>query len=95
MEPDEFKSLVNESRSAHESLGKIKIEATKSEIKYLKYRRSIYVAEDIKKNEKFTKSNLKVIRPGLGLHPKFYESIIGKKSKKALKKGTAMKKSFL
>lgn len=95
LEPDEFKSLVNESKSAYESLGKIKTEPTKSEKKYLKYRRSIYAAEDIKKNERFTKLNLKVIRPGLGLHPKFYDSIIGKKSKKTIKKGTAMKKSFL
>ena len=95
LEPDEFKSLVDESKSAYESLGKIKTEPTKSEKKYLKYRRSIYAAEDIKKNERFTKLNLKVIRPGLGLHPKFYDSIIGKKSKKTIKKGTAMKKSFL
>ena len=94
LEPNEFKLLVKESKIAFESLGKIKITASKSEKKYLKYRRSIYVAEDIKKGEKFTKINLKVIRPGLGLHPKIYEILIGKKSKKDLKKGTAMKKLF-
>ena len=94
LEPNEFRLLVKESKTAFESLGKIKINASKSEKKYLKYRRSIYVAEDIKKGEKFTKVNLKVIRPGLGLHPKIYETVIGKKSKKDLKKGTAMKKIF-
>jgi len=94
LEPSEFKLLVKESKAAFESLGKIKISASKSEKKYLKYRRSIYVAEDIKKGDKFTEVNLKVIRPGLGLHPKIYEILIGKKSKKDLKKGTAMKKNF-
>ena len=94
LETDEFRSLVIESKIAFESLGKIKINISKSEKKYLKYRRSIYVAEDIKKNQKFTKMNLKVIRPGLGLHPKFYEKLIGKKSKIDLKKGTAMKKFY-
>jgi pseudaminic acid synthase len=94
LEPNEFRSLVKESKIAFESLGKIKIDISKSEKKYLKYRRSIYIAEDIKKNQKFNKMNLKVIRPGLGLHPKFYEKLIGKKSKRDLKKGTAMKKFF-
>ena len=95
LEPDEFLSLVKESKVAFESLGKIKFSTSKSEKKYLKYRRSIYVTEDIKKNENFTMKNLKVIRPGLGLHPKFYETIIDKKSNKFLKKGTAMKKIFI
>ena len=95
LETDEFRSLVIESKIAFESLGKIKINISQSEKKYLKYRRSIYVAEDIKKNQKFTKMNLKVIRPGLGLHPKFYEKLIGKKSKIDLKKGTAMKKFYV
>ena len=95
LEPNEFRSLVNESKIAFESLGKIKISISKSEKKYLKYRRSIYVAEDIKKNQKYTKINLRVIRPGLGMHPKFYEALIGQKSKKNLKKGTALKKSLI
>ena len=58
-------------------------------------RRSIYLTEDIKKGEKLTKFNLKVIRPGLGLHPKYYEKMIEKKVKKDLKKGTPMKKTFV
>ena len=76
-------------------MGKINFGVSKSEKKYLKYRRSIYVAEDIKKGEKLNKSNLKVVRPGLGLHPKFYEKLIGKKVKRDLKKGTPMKKLFI
>ena len=94
LEPNEFKLLVKESKIAFESLGKIKVGISKSEKKYLKYRRSIYVVKDVKKGQKLDKSNLKVIRPGLGLHPKFYEKLIGKNSKRNLKKGTAMKKFF-
>ena len=65
-----------------------------SEKKYIKYRRSIYVIRDTKKNEILTKKNVRIIRPGLGMHPKYYPFILGKKAKK-LKKGTALKKSFL
>ena len=95
LEPNEFKSLVKESKIAFESLGKINIGISSSEKKYLKYRRSIYVAEDIKKGEKLSSYNLKVVRPGLGLHPKFYEKLIGRKVKKNLKKGTPMNKLFI
>ena len=95
LEPNEFKLLVEESKIAFQSLGNEKMIISKSEKKYLKYRRSIYLTEDIKKGEKLTKFNLKVIRPGLGLHPKYYEKMIGKKVKKDLKKGTPMKKTFV
>ena len=77
--------LVEESKIAFQSLGNEKMIISKSEKKYLKYRRSIYLTEDIKKGEKLTKFNLKVIRPGLGLHPKYYEKK-WKKGKKDLKK---------
>tara|TARA_B100002052_G_scaffold291142_1_gene310744 strand:+ start:789 stop:1817 length:1029 start_codon:yes stop_codon:yes gene_type:complete len=95
LEPDEFKLLVNESKIAFKSLGKVKLDISKSEKKYQKYRRSIYVVKDIKKGESFTKFNIKIIRPGLGMHPKFYDQLIGKKSKRDIKKGTAMKNFFV
>ena len=95
LEPKEFGQLVDECNTAFESLGKIAIKPTVSENKYLRYRRSIYVVKDIKKNEKLTKKNLSVIRPGLGEHPKYFDSFIGKLSAKNLKKGTPMKKSFI
>ena len=95
LEPEEFKMLVKESQNAYESLGRVQIRPSQSEKKYLKYRRSIYVVENINENERFTKKNLKIIRPGLGLHPKYYNLIIGKKAKKNIKKGTALKLNII
>ncbi len=88
LNPSELKSLVIESKIAWESLGTIKYGPNESEINSLKFRRSIYVSEDIKKGEEFSKKNIKVIRPAMGLHPRYFESIIGRKSKSDYKKGT-------
>ncbi len=95
LEPEEFKFLVKECHNAFQSLGKVDVNPSNSEKKYLKYRRSIYVVEDIEKNQIFTEKNLKVIRPGLGMHPKNYNFVLGKRAKKYLKKGTAMNKNFI
>ena len=95
LEPKEFGQLVVECNTAFESIGTIATKPTISEKKYLRYRRSIYVVKDIKKNEKFTKKNLAVVRPGLGEHPKYFDFLIGKLSKKNLKKGAPMKKNFI
>jgi sialic acid synthase SpsE len=62
------------------SIGKVSYGTTKNEKPYLKFRRSIYSSRDIKKGEKFNKSNIRIIRPGLGLEPKYYDFLIGKKS---------------
>ncbi|WML46076.1 pseudaminic acid synthase [Neobacillus sp. PS3-40] len=90
MEPAEMKSLVIETKQAWEALGSIRYGATKQEEASLKYRRSIYISEDIKQGEIFTKDNLKVIRPGYGLAPKYYEKILGNTCKLDLKKGTPL-----
>ena len=90
LDPIEFKSLVEESRVAWQSIGKIKYGPVDNEKNYLQYRRSLYVTQDMRKGEKFTKKNLKSIRPGLGLPVQNYEIIIGRKSSKAIKAGTAL-----
>jgi sialic acid synthase SpsE len=54
-------------------------------------RRSIYVSQDIKKNNKLTIENIKSIRPGFGLHPKFFYKILGKSVKKKIKYGSPLK----
>jgi pseudaminic acid synthase len=90
MEPAEFKLLVEESKKAWEALGKISYERGESETKSLVFRRSLYVAEDMKAGENFTEKNLRAVRPGLGLPPKFKEQLLGKVVKKDLKKGTAV-----
>ncbi len=91
IEPDELKTLVIESKRAWQSLGKISYERNYSEKQNLVFRRSIYVAENIKKGEVFNKSNLRIIRPGYGLNPYLLEKLIGKKSKYNLKRGTPLK----
>ncbi|HTA63658.1 MAG TPA: pseudaminic acid synthase [Bacteroidia bacterium] len=92
LEPEELKLLVSETERAFLSLGNIQYGIQAAEEKSLFFKRSIYVFEDIKAGEYFTKKNLKIIRPGDGLAPKYFESVIGCKAKIDLKKGTALKK---
>ena len=80
--------MVKETKIAWEAKGKINYGPTESEHGSLKRRRSIYVSETIKKGEHFNSSNLKIIRPGFGLAPKYYDQILGKTVKKDLEKGT-------
>jgi pseudaminic acid synthase len=90
MEPEEMKALVIETERAWQSLGKVTYGPTEREKSSMKFRRSIYVAKDIKAGEEFTKDNLRIIRPGFGLSPKYYDKLLGKKAKQNLVKGTAL-----
>ena len=92
MDPDEFRLLVNETKNAWLSLGKISYGLSKDEKRHKMFKRSIFVSKDIKKNEKFTKDNLKIVRPSNGLDPMYFKSVIGKKSKQNLKFGTPLQK---
>ena len=87
LEPDELKSLVLETEVAWQSLGSIVYGGTESEEKSKVFRRSLYIAEDIKAGEVFTEVNLRIVRPGMGLAPKYYENFIGKKIKSSAYKG--------
>ena len=95
LEPYELKALVKESHIAWQALGKVFYGPTKNEVNSLQFRRSIYCSKDIKKGEKFTKSNIKIIRPSMGLEPKFFNDILGKKAKKSLKFATPVKWSYV
>lgn len=95
MEPDEMKMLVEESFKAWQSMGTIKYGPTKKENASAVFRRSIYIVKDIKKGEKFTPENIRIIRPGMGLPPKYYDIILGKKSSSDIKRGTPMKWEFV
>jgi len=87
LEPEELSSLVVESERAFLSLGHAEFGVLNAEQNSKKFKRSIYVAADIQAGEVFTKQNIRVIRPGDGLEPKFYEGLLGRASGKALKKG--------
>ncbi|GAX88912.1 pseudaminic acid synthase [Effusibacillus lacus] len=88
LEPEEFQTLVIESERAWQALGSINYGATAKEKKSLQFRRSLFVAQDMKAGEVFTKENLRVIRPGYGLPPKYYEVLLGKAVKCDVRKGT-------
>ena len=87
---NEFKKMVNEVRSVEKSMGKISYKLTKKQILSRQFARSLYVSNDIKKGETITKHNIKSIRPGLGLHPKYYDEVLGMKAVKNLEKGTRL-----
>jgi N-acetylneuraminate synthase len=88
MEPIEMKTLVEESKRAWQALGKIHYGVSEAEKKSIIFRRSLYACEDVKAGETFTEKNIRSIRPGLGLQPKYIDIIIGKKAKKDIKRGT-------
>ena len=88
LEPDELKSLVVETERAWLSLGQVSYGPTEAELKSLMFRRSVYFAEDIQAGEVLTAKNLRVVRPGFGLHPRFYQSLLGKRARNNIEKGT-------
>ena len=88
MTPDEFKSMVDDIRCVEKSLGKPFYGVSKQEESSVVFRRSIFVVEDIKAGEKFTKENVRIIRPGYGIKPKYINDILSMKSNKNLERGT-------
>lgn len=95
LEPEEMNSLVVETKRAWEALGEITYGVTEIEKKSLVFRRSIYITEDVNAGDTLDEKNLRCIRPGLGLPPKYYEMLLGKKIKSTLKKGTPMKMEYI
>lgn len=94
MEPLEFKEMVDSIRFVEKALGKISYEVTPKAKKSREHSRSLFVVEDIQKGEIFTEKNIRSIRPGFGLSPKYLYEIFGKVSTRDLKKGEPMKKEF-
>ena len=88
MEPNEFVSLVVEAKRAWESLGRISYGVVGSEEKSKFFKRSLYIAENMVAGDQFTVNNLRVVRPGMGLPPKFYEQFLGRRVAVNVQKGT-------
>jgi len=88
MEPEEMSSLVREAKVVYKSLGKIYYGISEKEKASLRFRRTLYICEDIKAGEVISIKNMRAIRPGMGLPPKYYDVLLGKKVKQDLKKGT-------
>lgn len=90
MEPGEMAQLVQECNTAVQALGGIYYGPTAAEKKSLVFRRSLYIAENMTTGDIFTGKNLRVIRPGKGISPKYLDLIIGKKVSRAVTKGTPL-----
>ena len=95
LEPNEFGELVRSCAIARKALGRTKYGPSPAEKNSLRFRRSLYVVEDVLRGEKFSAKNVRNIRPGYGLAPKFYEKVLGKTSSKDLKRGTAFRQEFV
>lgn len=90
LEPHEFKTLVDEVNVAHQALGQVRLGPTESEMPSLNHRRSLYVTQDIEAGEVLTENNIRAIRPGLGLLPKHYNTVLGKKACSPISRGTPL-----
>lgn len=90
IEPHELKQLVIETNTAHKAVGRISYGASNAEKASIQFRRSLYIVKDVKAGELLTADNVRAIRPGFGLAPKYLEEVIGRKASQDFKKGTAL-----
>jgi pseudaminic acid synthase len=90
LEPEELQTLVIETERAWQALGKVSYGATLNEQKSKCFRRSLYITDDLRQGAVLTKDNVRAIRPGLGLPPKYYETVLGKTLARDVKRGTPL-----
>jgi N-acetylneuraminate synthase len=87
LEPPELSALVQETERAWEALGQVRYGPTEAEKESLVFRRSIYATADVAEGERFSLNNIRIVRPGNGLAPKYYNLIVGKLSIRKIKMG--------
>lgn len=90
MEPEEFAAMVRDVRDAERAIGCVSFGPTKSEMSNYGFRRSIFIVRDVKAGDKVTEENVRIIRPGDGLKPKYYEEVLGKTFAKDYQAGTPL-----
>ncbi|BAO75052.1 pseudaminic acid synthase [Winogradskyella sp. PG-2] len=95
MNEEEFTAMVKAVREAESAIGEIDYSLTEKQRKGRDFCRSLYVVEDIKAGETLTKNNVRSVRPGFGMHPKFYKDILNKKAAVSIEKGTALHRSHI
>lgn len=91
----EFTEMVKSVREAESAIGKVDYNLSDKQLKGRDFSRSLYVVEDIAAGEILTEKNVRSIRPGFGMHPKYYHEILGKTAKEDLKRGTALNESII
>jgi pseudaminic acid synthase len=95
MEPDEFAFMVKSVREVEQALGKVDYTLSEKVKKSRVFSRSLFAVKDIKAGEEFTEENVRSIRPGYGMHPKYLKDIIGTKAAKDIERGTALSHDFI
>jgi sialic acid synthase SpsE len=90
LEPDELKALVVETGNAWQARGGVHYGVSTSEKSSVVYRRSLYVVSDLKPGDVLSGDNIRAIRPGLGLAPKFTDQVLGRRAKVAIARGTPL-----
>ena len=95
MQPNEFQNMVNTIREVEKAIGQVYYPTEKENISGRYCSRSLFICENIKKGEILNSTNLRSIRPGYGLHPKFLNELLGKKVNQDLEKGTPMDFKYL
>ena len=88
MTPEEFKQMVEDVRNTEKALGMPSYGVAKQEESSMVFRRSVFVTKDVKAGEKFTEDNIRIIRPGYGVKPKYYKDIMGCVSAMDIQRGT-------
>ena len=95
IEPHEFRAMVKAVRDVEKALGTVNYDLTEKTKKSREFSRSLFVVEDMKEGAVFTERNIRSIRPGFGLAPKFIKDILGKKAKTNIKRGTPLSKDLI
>jgi pseudaminic acid synthase len=95
LEPAEFRAMVDAVRVTEKALGKVNYQITEKEQASKAFRRSLFVVQDVKAGEEFTADNVRSIRPGHGLPPKFIKSVIGKRASQDIARGTPLSDDLL
>ena len=90
IEPAEMTQLVAETQRAWQSLGRVSYGPSEAEVKSLQYRRSLYIIQNLKAGDLLTRANVRAIRPGLGLPPKYLEEVLGRTLNQDVARGTAL-----
>jgi N-acetylneuraminate synthase len=90
LEPDEFAEMVDAVRTTRSAMGEVRYGVTKREQESQVFRRSLFAVEDIKEGESLTKDNVRSIRPGHGLKPKFFDDVLGRTAAHDIERGTPL-----
>jgi len=95
LEPAEFKSLIENVRTAEKALGSVDYDLSAAEAKSRIFRRSLFVIADVHEGDTFSSSNVRSIRPGYGLHPRHLEDVLGRVASCDIARGTPLKWSMI